>query len=112
MTSAHLICRDSLNLQVVKMPVFESGIWDTVTIPEEDAKRLVGGILMLHETKSKPSYFGGTVTGYRRARRDDDRSRSEGWIFTLTSTLEAKGQPWSKRGRHDVNAHYSGVIDD
>jgi hypothetical protein len=94
------------------MPVFESGIWDTVTISEEDAKRLVGGMLYLHETKKAPSYFGGIVTGYRRGVRGEDKARKEGWIFTVVSTLEGKKKEWSEKGRRDINAFYSGIIEE
>jgi len=111
-TSAHLICKDGKNLKVVKMPTFESGIWDSVTVSEDDAKRLVGGMLYLHETKNKLSYFGGEVTGYRVAERKDTQARKYGWVFTIDSKPEGKKQEWSKKGRHDVNAHYSGVIEE
>ncbi len=113
MTSAHLICRDSLNLHCIDKgkQIYESGVWNTVSVSEDDAKRLVGGTLYLHKKKTELSYFGGTVLGYRLAERSGDRARIDGWVFTVQSTREGKKASWSKAGRHDPNAHYSGVID-
>jgi hypothetical protein len=41
---------------------FESGDWK---IAEERAKTMIGGTVYFHETQTGPSYYGGTITGYR-----------------------------------------------
>jgi hypothetical protein len=51
MTSIHLVCRDNQHLTPIKAPVYESGDWD---ITLEDAERLVGGMIFLHQTKAQP----------------------------------------------------------
>src|SRR5438445_7469752 len=71
MPSIHFICRGSLNVHVVKHPVYESGVWDV----ENDAAQLVGGMMFLHEKKADRSYFGGRIESYRVVETDYARSR-------------------------------------
>ncbi len=48
----------------VKLPDnnWESGWW---TIAEAKARELVGGEIYFHKKQGEPSFFGGTITGYR-----------------------------------------------
>ncbi len=105
MASIHFVCRRELNLHVVKHPVYESGDWD---VTREDAERLVGGMLYLHETKADASYFGGQISAYRVV--ETDRAHSDRVIFTVRSMREAKEVRWS--GIDHGRASNSGVIDD
>jgi hypothetical protein len=89
MARIHFICRNHLGVIPTKFPEFESGSWD---IPEVDAKTLLGGTIFLHETKSSPSYFGGTISHYRVV--EIDQAHSNRIVFTLTSTKEARGIDW------------------
>lgn len=104
MTKAHLKCVNGLGIKVKQMPLFTSEAWD---ISSEDAEKLLGGIIYFHDTKRKPSYFGGIVRGYQII--DTNNAHSERVVFTIEATREAKGKPWS--GRNHTYAHYSGVMD-
>ena len=41
---------------------WESGFW---SIPEDVAKKLIGGLILFHEGKSTPSYSSGVILDYR-----------------------------------------------
>jgi len=104
MPSIHFICRRGLNLNVVKHPVYESGVW----VVEEEAAGLVGGMMYLHETKADKSYFGGRIDSQRIVETDYARSRRV--VFTVTSLREGKGVRW--RGAAHGMAWTSGVVED
>ena len=42
--------------------VWESGWW---TLDENKAQKLVGGEIFFHKKKQEPSFYGGTILGYR-----------------------------------------------
>ena len=42
--------------------VWESGWWK---LDEEKAKKLVGGEIYFHKKRQEPSFYGGTILGYR-----------------------------------------------
>jgi len=42
--------------------VWESGCW---TVDEDKAKKLVGGEIYFHKNRQEPSFYGGTILGYR-----------------------------------------------
>jgi hypothetical protein len=90
MASLHLICHGGLHLRTVKFPVFETGFWD---LSESDAASLEGGMLFLHETKSRQSYFGGRVQAHRVAGPGEEMPGRI--VFTVESTIEGKGAPWA-----------------
>jgi hypothetical protein len=48
----------------VKLPnnLWESGWWN---LDESKAKELVGGEIYCHKKQQEPSFYGGTITGYR-----------------------------------------------
>jgi len=41
---------------------WESGWWD---LEEDKAKKLVGGDIYFHKSRQEPSFYGGTILGYR-----------------------------------------------
>src|SRR6267142_6802866 len=82
MPSIHFICRGGLNLHVVKHPVYECGVWDV----ENDAPKLVGGMLHLHEAKADSSYFGGRI-------------ESSGWSRRTRPTASESCSPSDRYGR-------------
>ena len=50
------------NFVKLKDNVWESGGW---TLDEDKAKKLVGGEIYFHKKRQEPSFYGGTVLGYR-----------------------------------------------
>lgn len=97
MAKIHFICRGRLNLKTTAFPEFESGFWD---ISEEDAARLVGGMIYLHESKPEPSYFGGTITAYRV--EEIAEAHAQRIVFTVVSQQEGRGIAW--KGQEHVMA--------
>jgi hypothetical protein len=105
MPSIHFICRNRANLHPVKHPVYDSGDWD---VTPEDAARLAGGMIYLHQTKAKLSYFGGRIDSYRTT--ETGNSHRLRIVFTFTSTPEGKGVKW--RGTDHPRSWTSGVVED
>ncbi len=104
MAEIHFICRRGQNVETVKHPVYDTGTWD---VSPQDAERLLGGMVFLHETKAKPSYFGGRVESFREVETDMPHARRV--VFRLTSLKEGKGVNW--RGANHGMAWTSGVVD-
>lgn len=104
MASAHFKCMDGRGIKVKGMPIFTSEAWD---IPSEDARKLLGGEIYFHETKGKPSYFGGIVKAFRII--STEKAHSKRVVFEIEATSQAKNRPWV--GISHINAHYSGVIE-
>ena len=46
----------------LKDNVWESGSWG---LDEDKAKKLVGGEIYFHKKRQEPSFYGGTILGYR-----------------------------------------------
>ncbi|RKG85649.1 hypothetical protein D7V88_19535 [Corallococcus terminator] len=104
MSSIHLLCRGSLNLhREPSSGDYESGNWD---VSETEAKELIGGMIYLHETKSKRSYFGGKINSFRTLVIDAPRPNRI--VFRLTPLREGKGVEWKGAG-HGM-ASKSGVV--
>ena len=91
MSRIHLLCKKGENL---KETVQKSGIWDSGNwvVTADEAQRLVGGTLYLHETKGKRSYFGGRITGFRPIVTND--KIKERTIFTFEFLPQAKDVAW------------------
>ena len=53
--------------------VWESGWWQ---LDEGQAKKLVGGEIYFHKKRQEPSFYGGTILGYRVHRRENIREGS------------------------------------
>jgi len=105
MASIHFICRGGEGVRLIERPIYESGNWD---VTPEEAAQLIGGMLYLHETKRKHSYFGGRINSYRLV--ETDAAHGQRIIFTLTATPEAKGAKWL--GPDHDRAWTSGVAED
>lgn len=110
MSKIHLICKANVGLTCLdaKAGVYESEAW---LLSEDDVVALKGGEVLFHETKGRPSYFGGVILDIRPAQSTDltgqDRQRR---IITLQSTAACRGVDWDASGQiHDM-AWTSGVI--
>ncbi len=64
--------------------VWESGGWK---LAEDRAKKLVGGEIYFHKKRTEPSFYGGTVLGYRVAQEGQDSGRI---IFKLQYKKECR----------------------
>jgi hypothetical protein len=93
--NVHMI--EQLN-NFVKLPdnVWESGWW---SLDEIKAKELVGGEIYFHKKQLEPSFFGGTITGYRIEQEEQNQGRI---VFTLQYNAACRNvktdkQGWSKK---------------
>lgn len=113
MKSVHIVCRrDGLHLAGVEYDkenkVYRSGCWD---FSAEEANDLVGGLLYLHETKSKPSTFGGRIVGYEQVRLGefDSASRKDRIQFIFEPAMECKNAKW--QGKTHQRQWTSGILE-
>jgi len=84
--------------------VYESGNWD---LRPDEPDLLVGGIICLHQTKAKPSYFGGRIDSYHEI---EERGRlGNKVVFRFTASASAKDVKW--RGAGHVRASTGGAVD-
>ena len=72
--------------------IYESGDWK---VSESTAAELVGGRIYLHSHQSDPSFFGGSISAYRKIEEGENAGRI---IFTFQSLLECKDVTTSKAG--------------
>lgn len=105
MRSIHFICKEDEHLQRVGTDRWESGNW---AVTAEDAASLVGGLISLHKTKAKPSYFGGWIEDVRPVVTED--ARSVRYVFRFQFFPQCKGVDWD--GADHPMAWTSGVLDD
>lgn len=117
MARLHLICknadehsewigRQGVSLLDKDTHTYESGKWD---FKLQDAKRLIGGDLYLHETKQTPSAFGGKVIDVYEVEADDV-SRTVRVAFKFHFTPSHRGVNW--QGASHSMAWCSGIIDE
>ena len=89
MAGIHLIARGRLNVNPAPDAEgdgeWESGNW---ALTEATAAGLVGGDIYLHEKKSEPSYFGGTILAFRRLADGDDADKV---VFRFRFTAAHRG---------------------
>lgn len=52
--------------------VWESGWWN---LDEDKAEKLIGGEIYFHKKKLEPSFYGGTILGYRLAQDGEHDGR-------------------------------------
>ncbi len=64
---------------------YESGWW---SVDDETAKSLVGALILFHETRQTPSFFGGEVLGFRLETEGDHKDRV---IFRFEISNACKG---------------------
>jgi hypothetical protein len=105
MASIHFICRDRANLHPVGHPIYDSGDWD---ITVEDAARLTGGMIFLHQAKAQLSYFGGVIESHRLT--ETGNAHSQRVVFRFTFVPEGKDVKW--RGADHDRAWTSGIVGD
>jgi hypothetical protein len=91
-------------LNAVAPPTYESGYW---TLYESEAARLVNGMLYLHQKKAEPSYFGGTISGFRVS--TDMEPYPGKIVFSVTSQEDAKNIAWE--GDKHPMAWMGGILD-
>lgn len=94
----HLLCRrEGTALKGLsynkETKTYISKAWD---FPKEQASRLLGGSLFLHEEKNKPSTIGGIVTDVFEVTLDenDPEARKSRIAFKFEPKLEMKGAKW------------------
>jgi hypothetical protein len=70
-----------MNIQIVEQKnnfvklhdnVWESGWWQ---LDESKAQKLIGGEIYFHKKRQEPSFYGGTVLGYRVEQEEPYRGR-------------------------------------
>ncbi|QXX73219.1 hypothetical protein [Methylovirgula sp. HY1] len=89
MAKVHLICRNGRHLKPQDGPEYESGYW---VFSETQIKELLNGTLYLHQKKSEPSYFGGTISGHRLAAPEEP---SPGHVvLTVVAREDCKNIAW------------------
>lgn len=108
----HFICRGQLGIQVLDKAThrYTSSAW---LLKPDDAAAIVGGTVFFHETKSQPSYFGGTVQSVEVTdplEGDEAEPGRKRYVLTLTATRGAKGVKWDRRGQSHGMAWTSGPI--
>jgi hypothetical protein len=72
--------------------VWESGWW---RLDEEKAKKLVGGEIFFHKKRPEPSYYGGTILGYRVNPEGEDQGKI---IFVLRYNQSCRNISTDKSG--------------
>lgn len=72
--------------------VWESGWW---TLDEEKAKKLVGGEIYFHKKRHEPSFYGGTIIGYRV---NQDNEYPGQIFFKLRYSPSCRGMRTDKTG--------------
>jgi hypothetical protein len=72
--------------------IWESGWWN---IDEDKAKKLVGGEIYFHKKQQEPSFYGGTITGYRIEQDGQYQGRI---IFTLRHSKACRNVKTDKHG--------------
>lgn len=105
----HLICRDAQGVTCLdpKEALYRSEAW---ALASEEISALDGGRLYLHQTKTEPAYFGGTVIGAEALASIEGEAQR--YAVTLKANREAKGVAWDERGRSHGMAWSSGVVQD
>jgi hypothetical protein len=78
----------------VKLPdnAWESGPWQ---LNEIQAEKLAGGEIYFHKKRTEPSFYGGTILGYRV---DQDGESQGGIIFKLQYSPSCRNVSTDKTG--------------
>ncbi len=107
----HLICKDQAGLSCInpKAHIYRSEAW---RLTPEEAAALPEGMVYFHQTKMKPSYFGGVIQSVEPIERPDEALTPgrQWYALTLKSTLQGRGLPWDKSGQSSDKTVSSGVI--
>lgn len=93
MTVVHLVERkDNVRKTDKTKNEWESGFW---LLPEETAKKLVGGTLYLHRGKQQPSHFGGRILSYRIK---ESGPHAGSVVFMLEAAIDCKDVKTDRKG--------------
>ena len=72
--------------------VWESGSWQ---LDEDQAKKLVGGEIYFHKKRMEPSFYGGTILGYRVQQDGEQQGKI---VFKLHYSLSCRNVRTDKSG--------------
>jgi hypothetical protein len=72
--------------------IWESGWW---SLDENKAKDLIGGKIYFHKKQQEPSFYGGTITGYRIEQDGQHQGRV---VFKLKYSEECRNVKTGKYG--------------
>lgn len=87
----HLV--ESLNNFVkLQEKVWESGSWP---LDEDQAKKLIGGEIYFHKKRQEPSFYGGTILGYRVHQEGEDQGKI---VFKLQYSPSCRNVRTDKSG--------------
>lgn len=108
-TKIHLLCKQAEGLRIVDKAafIFESESW---LLSRSEMAALKGGEALLHESKAKPSYFGGTVLDVRPVADGADETGRVRCVLTIQSKADSKGVEWDAKGQNHGMAWTSGVL--
>ncbi len=76
--------------------VWESGSWQ---LDEGQAKKLVGGEIYFHKKRQEPSFYGGTILGYRVHQEGEYQGRI---VFKLQYDLSCRNVSTGRSGWNKV----------
>jgi hypothetical protein len=107
----HLVCKQAGGLRIVdkKTFVFESEGW---LLSAAEMAAFDGAEVLLHETKARPSYFGGPVLGVRAMSDQADDAGHVRCVLTIQSTAAGKGVMWDKQGQRNAIARTNAIAAD
>ncbi len=107
----HLVCKDQLGLSCIdpRANLYTSQAWRL--LPQE-AEALADGVVYFHQTKNRPSYFGGEIQSVDPIDGPDEKEipGRQRYVLTLKSTAATRGAPWDKSGKSLGMIWSSGVI--
>ncbi|WP_051328625.1 hypothetical protein [Geminicoccus roseus] len=111
MNAIHLKCERApqgglINLSFDKASgTYRSGFWN---LSVEDAQRLVGGWIYLHQAKTVASQFGGMVLEFEQVQREE-LARKDRIVLVVAASLAGRGQAW--RGKRHEMAWTGGLVE-
>src|SRR5687768_4691005 len=94
----------NLSRSSTEKDVYHSGYWDLALAK---AETLIGGMLFLHESKTRPSRFGRCVLSVESVR--SEFARSHRVVFKERALAEGRGVWW--RGANHAMASLGSIID-
>jgi hypothetical protein len=80
------------NFTKLQEKVWECGWWQ---LDEDEAKKLVGGNIYFHKKRTEPSFYGGSIRGYRVEPDEPNRGRI---IFEFEYQSACRGIKTGKLG--------------
>ena len=84
------------NFVKVQDNVWESGSWQ---LDEDQAQKLVGGEIYFHKKRQEPSFYGGTILGYRVHQEGECQGKI---VFKLQYNLSCRNVSTGRSGWNKV----------